>query len=77
MAKNNVNFSTLVDNTDICGDTAINLAARIGSKALVEQLLDVGANPMIENLAGLKPSNFGFGPESLSSQVLDFLSYFL
>jgi len=61
LAKNGGHFSALVDLTDDHGDTALNLAARFGARHLVEQLMDVGANPDIENFAGLTPSNFGFG----------------
>lgn len=61
IAKHGGNFASLVDTTDIHGDTALNLAARIGARNLVDQLLDVGANAQIENLAGLNPSSFGFG----------------
>jgi hypothetical protein len=71
IAKNGGNFSSLLDITDVHGDTAINLAARVGAHFLVGQLLDVGANPDIENLAGLNPSNFGFGnPDSANSAGL-------
>ena len=49
-----------MDIQDVHGDTALNLAARIGARHIVEQLLDAGANPEIENRAGLKASSFGF-----------------
>jgi ankyrin repeat protein len=61
IAKNAGNFKKIVDIQDIHGDTALNLAARIGARHLVDQLLEVGANTEIENLAGLKASSFGFG----------------
>jgi ankyrin repeat protein len=64
IAKNGGNFKDFVDIQDIHGDTALNLAARIGSRHIVEQLLEVGASPEIENLAGLKASSFGFGKTS-------------
>ena len=69
VAKNGGNFSSLIDAVDVHGDTALNLSARIGSRNLVDQLLDVGANPEIENLAGLNPSSFGFSRFDDSAQV--------
>jgi regulatory protein SWI6 len=53
--------ANLLDIMDVHGDTAVNLAARVGAQYLVGQLLDVGGNPQIENIPRLKPSNFGFG----------------
>ena len=50
-----------MDLQDVHGDTALNLAARVGVRNLVDQLIEVGANSEIENLAGLKASSFGFG----------------
>jgi hypothetical protein len=44
---------------DKSGDTALNLAAKIGSKNLAGQLLDVGASPLLANKAGLRPEDFG------------------
>ncbi|KAJ3100768.1 transcriptional regulator swi6 [Phlyctochytrium planicorne] len=55
----------LLNAKDINGDTALNVAARLGSKALVERLLQVGADRSIPNNAGLVPADFGldeFGP---------------
>lgn len=60
IANHGGNFGRIVDVQDIHGDTALNLAARVGARHLVEQLLDVGANVDIENLAGLKAASFGF-----------------
>ena len=67
IAKHGGRFNSLVDIQDVHGDTALNLAARIGSRHLVDQLLDVGANPEIENLAGLKAASFGFGTQTQQS----------
>ncbi|TPX64730.1 hypothetical protein SpCBS45565_g05658 [Spizellomyces sp. 'palustris'] len=60
VARHGGNFSSLVDIQDSAGDTALNVAARIGNRNLVEQLIDVGADGTIENRAGLRPSDFGF-----------------
>ncbi|TPX33180.1 hypothetical protein SmJEL517_g03797 [Synchytrium microbalum] len=52
-------FGTLIDIQDKHGDTALNIAARFGNRNLVEQLLDIGASPDMENKAGIRPSDFG------------------
>ena len=56
-------MSEIVNATDISGDTALNLAARIGNKSIIQQLLEVGANPTIPNRGGLRPVDFGVGGE--------------
>jgi len=48
-----------VDLQDEHGDTALNIAARIGNRALVKTLVDVGANRLLANKLGLRPSDFG------------------
>jgi ankyrin repeat protein len=50
---------TLIDVQDQNGDTALNIAARIGCKNLIDQLIAVGASPHLENRAGLRPVDFG------------------
>ncbi|TPX39083.1 hypothetical protein SeMB42_g03826 [Synchytrium endobioticum] len=52
-------FATLIDIQDRHGDTALNIAARFGNRNLVEQLLDIGASPDMENKAGIRPVDFG------------------
>ncbi|KAJ3385639.1 hypothetical protein HDU92_002955 [Lobulomyces angularis] len=59
IARYDGNFADLVNVQDKNGDTALNIAARIGNKNLVEQLLEVGADVEIENRAGLRPKDFG------------------
>ena len=54
-------MSEIVNAGDISGDTALNLAARIGNKSIISQLIEVGANPAIPNRGGLKPVDFGVG----------------
>ena len=70
-------MADIVNATDLSGDTALNVAARIGNKGVINQLLEVGANPTIPNHGGLKPTDFGVGgdPEpqeeaAKSSQVM-------
>ncbi|KAG2011862.1 transcription factor, variant 2 [Coprinopsis cinerea AmutBmut pab1-1] len=60
-------FRSLVDLQDEHGDTAINIAARVGNRSLVRTLLDVGANRVLANKLGLRPGDFGVETEELSS----------
>ncbi|KAH7324942.1 hypothetical protein B0I35DRAFT_476143 [Stachybotrys elegans] len=54
-------MSEIVNAQDSSGDTALNIAARIGIRSIISQLLEVGADPNICNRAGLKPIDFGIG----------------
>jgi len=56
-------MSEIVNARDKSGDTALNLAARIGNKSIIQQLLEVGAHPGIANRGGLRPMDFGIGSE--------------
>ncbi|TFK65589.1 transcription factor [Pluteus cervinus] len=60
-------FKSLVDLQDDNGDTALNIAARVGNRSLVRTLLDVGANRVLPNKLGLRPGDFGVEVEELSS----------
>jgi regulatory protein SWI6 len=62
-------FKSLVDLQDEHGDTALNIAARVGNRSLVRTLLDVGANRILPNKLGLRPGDFGVEAE-VSSHVL-------
>ncbi|KAI9807421.1 MAG: transcriptional regulator swi6 [Piccolia ochrophora] len=57
-------MSEIVNAQDKSGDTALNIAARIGNKSIIHQLIEVGADAGIPNRAGLKPSDFGIGDEA-------------
>lgn len=54
-----INLKTLIDVQDIHGDTALNIAARVGNKGLVGLLIDAGADKARANKLGLKPADFG------------------
>lgn len=56
-------FRSLVDLQDEHGDTALNIAARVGNRSLVRTLLDVGANRITPNKLGLRPGDFGVETE--------------
>jgi regulatory protein SWI6 len=57
-------MSEVVNLQDKSGDTALNIAARIGNRNIISQLLEVGANPEIRNRSGLCPNDFGVGDNS-------------
>ncbi|KAI6041282.1 apses-domain-containing protein [Pisolithus marmoratus] len=59
-------FKSIVDLQDEHGDTALNIAARVGNRSLVKTLLDVGANRLLPNKLGLRPGDFGVEVEELS-----------
>lgn len=52
-------FKELVDAQDLHGDTALNIAARVGNKGLVRMLIEVGADKVKPNKLGLRPGDFG------------------
>jgi ankyrin repeat protein len=54
-------MSEIVNAQDNSGDTALNIAARIGNRSIISQLLEVGAEASIPNRAGLRPVDFGIG----------------
>ena len=57
-------MSEIVNAQDLSGDTALNLAARTNNKSIIQQLLEVGANPSIPNRGGLRPLDFDVGVDS-------------
>jgi len=63
--------SQFFDAVDQNGDTALNIAARVGNKHLVRMLLDVGADKTIGNNLGLKPIDFGVGGGETSAPQTD------
>ncbi|KAB5540589.1 hypothetical protein GE09DRAFT_1005150 [Coniochaeta sp. 2T2.1] len=62
-------MSEIVNAQDHSGDTALNIAARIGNRSIISQLLEVGADPNIANRAGLRPLDFGIGMEGAEDRV--------
>lgn len=62
-------MTEIVNAQDSAGDTALNIAARIGNRSIVSQLLEVGADPEIANRAGLRPVDFGVGGESAEDKM--------
>jgi ankyrin repeat protein len=54
-------MSEIVNVQDRSGDTALNIAARIGNRSIISQLLEVGADPALANRSNLCPIDFGIG----------------
>ena len=54
----------MVNARDHWGNTALNLAARVGSRNIISQLMEVQADPSIANNKGTRPMHFGVGADS-------------
>lgn len=57
----------MVNARDKAGNTALNLAARIGNRNIISQLLEVQADPTIPNHKGTRPVDFGVGSDAHSN----------
>jgi ankyrin repeat protein/3D (Asp-Asp-Asp) domain-containing protein len=57
--EDDADMKTFVNGKDMQGDTALNVAARVGNKNLVQLLLDAGADPSKANKIGLRPVDYG------------------
>ncbi|KAJ2723336.1 transcriptional regulator swi6 [Coemansia sp. Benny D115] len=55
----NADFAAFLNLQDVNGNTALNLAARSGDRAMVRMLLNAGASATIANRVGLCPLDFG------------------
>lgn len=62
-------MTEVVNAQDKSGDTALNLAARTSTTSIIDQLIEVGADPHIVNRGGLAPVDFGFGNDTNPSQA--------
>jgi len=61
-------MNEIVNAQDKAGDTALNIAAKIGNRSIISQLIEVCADPHIPNRQGLRPSDFGVGVEAPGEQ---------
>lgn len=57
-------MSEIVNVQDNSGDTALNIAARIGNRSIISQLLEVGADTSITNRSNLCAVDFGIGDQT-------------
>ncbi|KAL9026078.1 MAG: hypothetical protein Q9196_005204 [Gyalolechia fulgens] len=63
-------MSEVVNARDIAGDTALHCAAKIGNRGIVQQLLEIGADSLIENRNGLRPIDIpGVGGDPKSTNL--------
>jgi regulatory protein SWI6 len=61
----------MVNARDKAGNTALNLAARIGNRNIISQLMEVQADPTIPNHKGTRPIDFGVGNDGVDSHAID------
>ncbi|GAM84651.1 hypothetical protein ANO11243_026500 [Dothideomycetidae sp. 11243] len=54
-------LSTIVNAQDKGGNTALNLVARIGNRSIIQQLLEIRADPKLANHKGVSALDFGIG----------------
>jgi hypothetical protein len=60
----------MVNARDKAGNTALNLAARIGNRNIISQLMEVQADPTIPNHKGTRPVDFGVGSDLGDGEVI-------
>ncbi|KAJ1532838.1 transcriptional regulator swi6 [Nowakowskiella sp. JEL0078] len=60
IAMHHWDFHEVVNKQDKNGDTALNIACKVGNRGLINLLLDVGASTQIENRMSVKPADYGF-----------------
>lgn len=58
-------INNMLNAVDSNGDTSLNIASRLGNVAIVDALLDYGADPYVANKSGLRPVDFGAGTTKL------------
>jgi len=56
-------LSHIVNARDKAGNTALNLVARIGNRSIIQQLLEIHADPGLANNKGVSAKDFGVGGE--------------
>jgi regulatory protein SWI6 len=61
----------MVNARDKAGNTALNLAARIGNRNIISQLMEVQADPTIPNHKGTRPVDFGVGSDAGEGHVAE------
>jgi regulatory protein SWI6 len=57
-------LSHIVNAKDKAGNTALNLVARIGNRSIIQQLLEIHADPGLANNKGVSAKDFGVGTDS-------------
>lgn len=59
----------IVNARDKAGNTALNLVARIGNRSIIQQLLEIRADPSLANFKGVSARDFGVGVEDGDSSI--------
>lgn len=67
-------MSTIVNARDRAGNTALNLVARIGNRSIIQQLLEIKADPAIANHKGVSAYDFGIGSKDSDISKTSFMS---
>lgn len=63
-------LSHVVNARDKAGNTALNLVARIGNMSIINQLLEIQADPTLPNYKGVCARDFGYGAEHGSQPLM-------
>jgi regulatory protein SWI6 len=62
-------MAEVVNVQDKAGNTALNLVARIGNRAIINQLDELGADFGVANFTGMKPADFGVKSEKQGYRI--------
>ncbi|KAJ1817828.1 transcriptional regulator swi6 [Coemansia sp. RSA 2598] len=65
----NADFAAFLNLQDVDGNTALNIAARNGDRAMIRMLLGAGASATIANRVGLCPLDFGV--DRIAEDIID------
>lgn len=62
-------LTNIVNARDKLGNTALNLVARIGNRSIIQQLLEIKADPNVANYKGVSARDFGIGVEDAEPTI--------
>ena len=57
-------LSHVVNARDKAGNTALNLVARVGNRSIIQQLIEIHADPALPNYKGVSAKDFGVGTDN-------------
>jgi len=63
-------LTNIVNARDKLGNTALNLVARIGNRSIIQQLLEIKADPNIPNYKGVSARDFGVAVDDTDTSVM-------
>jgi ankyrin repeat protein len=64
-------LQSIVNARDKAGNSALNLAARINNRSIIQQLLEIHADPSLPNNKGISAKDFGIGSDLMESTQND------